>query len=51
MASYDVGFRASAEKELRRIPASDLARIIERIAALSGNPRLEGVAKLSGEER
>ena len=51
MASYNVGLRASAEKELRKIPATDLARIIERIAALAENPRPEGVSKLSGEER
>jgi mRNA interferase RelE/StbE len=51
MAGYNVGLRASAEKELRKIPANDLARIIERIAALGGNPRPEGAAKLSGEEK
>jgi mRNA interferase RelE/StbE len=51
MAGYNVGLRASAEKELRKIPASDLARLIERIAALAGNPRPEGASKLSGEER
>ncbi|MCX6559211.1 MAG: type II toxin-antitoxin system RelE/ParE family toxin [Candidatus Aminicenantes bacterium] len=51
MASYKVGFRASAEKELRKLPAPDLVRIIGRISDLAGNPRPEGVSKLSGEER
>ncbi len=51
MGSYKIGFRTSAEKELRKIPPSDLARLIERISSLSGNPRPSGSRKLSQEEK
>jgi mRNA interferase RelE/StbE len=51
MESYRIGFRTSAEKELRKLPAADLARLIERISALAGNPRPQGSQKLSAEEK
>ena len=51
MVSYKIGFRASAEKELRKLPVSDLARLIERISALAGNPRPQGSQKLSQGEK
>ena len=51
MESYKIGFRASAEKELRKLPTADLARLIERISALAGNPRPQGCQKLSAEEK
>jgi mRNA interferase RelE/StbE len=51
MESYRIGFRTSAEKELRKLPAADLPRLIERISALAGNPRLQGCRKLSVEEK
>jgi mRNA interferase RelE/StbE len=51
MESYRIGFRTSAEKELRKIPSADLSRLIERIIALAGNPRPQGSQKLSAEEK
>ena len=51
MESYKIGFRTSAEKELRKLPAADLPRLIERISALAGNPRPQGSQKLSAEEK
>ena len=51
MASYEIVFRASVAKDLRRIPNKDVRRIIDRIEALADNPRPEGCAKLSALER
>jgi mRNA interferase RelE/StbE len=51
MESYRIGLRTSAEKELRKLPAADLPRLIERITALAGNPRPQGSQKLSAEEK
>ena len=51
MDSYKVSFRRSAEKELRKIPRSDLRRVIEKIHSLSGNPRPAGAQMLKGENR
>jgi mRNA interferase RelE/StbE len=51
MGSYEVGFRAGVRKDLRRIPKTDVARIMERIAALSNDPRPPGAEKLSTRER
>jgi len=50
MASYSISVKKSAEKELRTVPKSDLARIVHRIQALPVNPRPHGSEKLSGEE-
>lgn len=51
MGSYEIGFRAGVRKDLRRIPKADVARIMERIAALADDPRPPGVEKLSTRER
>ncbi len=51
MASYKISFRHSAEKELRKIPKPDLRRLVERIGALSNNPRPSGAQMLKGENR
>ncbi len=51
MASYELAFRKSVAKDLRRIPNDDLARILERIRALANDPRPSGCEKLSGRER
>jgi mRNA interferase RelE/StbE len=51
MASYEVVFKASVAKDLRRIPSKDLRRILDRIEALADNPRPEGCVKLSALER
>lgn len=51
MASYEIRFKRSVVKDLRKIPNRDVKRILARIDALAENPRGEGCAKLSGQER
>lgn len=51
MAAYSVYFRASVEKDLSAIPKSDLKKILQRIKALSEEPRPLGCEKLTGKER
>jgi mRNA interferase RelE/StbE len=48
-ASYSLRIKRSAEKELRRIPKSDLRRIVERIGRLATDPRPPGCEKLFGD--
>jgi len=50
MGSYRVRFTKSAEKDLRRIEESQVFSVMEKIEALSVNPRLEGTKKLVGSE-
>jgi mRNA interferase RelE/StbE len=49
--AYEVFFKPSVEKDLRRLPAPMLQRLLDRISALSGDPRPRGVMKLTGAER
>ena len=51
MAAYSIFFRETVHRDLQEIPKGDLARILERISALSQNPRPVGSEKLTGEER
>lgn len=51
MASYELVFRKSVAKDLRRFPQADVLRIMERIRALAEDPRPSGSEKLSGLER
>ncbi len=48
--AYTVRIKASALKTLAKLPASDRARIVTRIEALSADPRPQGVTKLAGPE-
>jgi len=48
-ASYNLRFKRSAEKELRRVPKADLRRILQRIERLQAEPRPPGCEKLFGE--
>ena len=50
MGSYRVQIKRSAAKEVEGVPRKDRARIIERIRALSEDPRPAGSKKLSGRE-
>jgi len=50
MGSYKVRFTKSAEKDLRRIEESQVFSVMEKIEALSVNPRLEGTKKLVGSD-
>jgi mRNA interferase RelE/StbE len=51
MASYELVFKKSVAKDLRRIPNEDVARILERVRALATEPQPPGCEKLSGLER
>ncbi len=47
---YKIELRRSAEQEARKIPTQYLARIIEAIRALAGNPFPHGYRKLQGSQ-
>ena len=47
---YDVYIERTAEKDLKRLPASDFYRIIAGVKALAENPRPIGSHKLSGSK-
>jgi mRNA interferase RelE/StbE len=51
MASYELTFKKSVAKDLRAFPKQDVKRIMQRIQALSADPRPPGCEKLSGQER
>jgi len=51
MASYNLFFKPSAEKELRQIPEPFLSKIFSKITALAETPRPFGVKLMKGEER
>ena len=51
MASYELVFKKSVAKDLRRFPNEDVRRIMERIRLLAEDPRPAGCEKLSGLER
>jgi mRNA interferase RelE/StbE len=51
MAGYKVYFRESVEKDFAGIPRTDLRKIIQRIAALTEDPRPPGCESLTGQER
>lgn len=51
MEKYELQFKRSVAKDLRGIPKSDVARILERISALSNEPRPPGTEKLTGKDR
>ena len=51
MASYRLEWRRSATKDLRRIAAADVPRIVFAAEALAEDPFPPGCTKLSGSER
>jgi len=50
MARYSVTFKKSVTKDLRVIPKGDIKKILDKITALSDNPKGDGCIKLSGKE-
>ena len=48
MADYTITFARSARKELERLPDEIAGRILEKIEALSLNPRPPGIVRLRG---
>lgn len=51
MASYSLGIKRSAAKELEVLPKKERRQVIERIQALAHDPRPHGCEKLSGQEK
>jgi mRNA interferase RelE/StbE len=51
MAGYEVYFRESVWKDLKRIPKKDLQNILEKIKGLADGPRPVGCEKLTGQDR
>ena len=51
MENYDVVFRRSALKDLRRFPGRDVAIIMRAIEALRREPRPPQAQKLTDQER
>jgi mRNA interferase RelE/StbE len=51
MAKYKIEIKKSAVKEIFKLPAKDLKRILKEIELLSDNPRPFGAIKLSGDEK
>jgi mRNA interferase RelE/StbE len=51
VASYRLSFTASAEKELRGLPAKMVARIAARVERLGSVPRPTGCKKLVGGDK
>jgi mRNA interferase RelE/StbE len=51
MARFELVFRKSVARDLRRIPGRDVRRILDRVEALRDDPRPPGCEKLSGQER
>ena len=51
MASYELYFKKSVQKDLKDIPKRDLKRILKRIEGLAEDPRPSGCEKLTGQER
>lgn len=51
MAEYEVYFRESVWKDLKKIPKKDLRNILSKIKELSVDPRPIGCEKLTGQDR
>ena len=51
MASYELQFKKSVAKDLRKIPSGNVKKILRRVRSLALNPRGPGCVKLSGQER
>ena len=50
MAGYEIFFKESVWKELKKVPKNVLKKIISRIAQLGDDPRPMGCEKLTGHE-
>lgn len=50
MASYNIRFKNSVEKDFKKLPGSILSRVMDRVEGLATDPFPHGVSKLSGTE-
>lgn len=48
MAKYEIRIRKSAQREIRNLAKKTLSKVIEKIEALSEEPRPKGCKKLIG---
>ena len=48
MASFEIEITRSAEKQLARVPTTQLRRVVDAIQTLASNPLPKGVRKLAG---
>lgn len=51
MAGYSIDVRKSAAKELAALPKRELNKILEKIQALSAEPRPHGAEKLANDDK
>jgi mRNA interferase RelE/StbE len=51
MASFNLQWRTSTKKDLRRIPREAVSRIVTEVAKLGDEPLPNGSEKLTGSER
>ena len=51
MAEFEIYFKESVWKDLKKIPQKDLRNILSRIKSLSDDPRPPRCEKLTGQER
>jgi mRNA interferase RelE/StbE len=51
MAKYELRFKKSVAKDLKKIPNRDVKAILNRIDLLTENPRDFGCTKLAGDSR
>lgn len=47
---HEVLLEAAAQRELKRLPAEEFARVVARIRALGDSPRPPGSRKLTGSQ-
>jgi len=50
MAGFEILFKESVWKDLKKVPENHLKRILSRIEKLKDNPRPNGCEKLTGQE-
>jgi len=48
MSQYKVFFKASADRQLRKLPDALQRRIVSEVALLARNPRPKGAVKMAG---
>jgi len=51
MAKYKIEIKRSAVKEIKKLPSTDLGKILTKISLLAENPRPKGCVKLSADEK
>ena len=51
MAKYKIEIKRSAVKEIKKLPANDLKKILAKISSLADNPRPTGCVRLISYEK